>query len=175
MLALVLLVVVALVVTGVLLSTPAEHDLWVLNILVRVTDAGMFLAGAIASLLAVVAVILLRTGIQRSRARRRRAKALTPRTSSPAANAATPAATAAAAPPPATSVPAGTAAPSPATPDRSPDPHPGTRAAASTPAARPPVPASNLDLNEPEPTTNAAERQQLLAEADALTRDDPPR
>lgn len=151
-LALVLLLVVALVVAGVVLSPPTVHDLSVFRIVVPVTDAGMFLAGAAATLLAVIAVILVRSGLRRSRARRkevRAARAGSTRTSAPAVNAS-------------------------GSTSRTSDSGPRT----STGSGRTPVttPSSSGGSNAGEqPSTDSAERARLLAEADALTRDDPPR
>jgi hypothetical protein len=147
-LALVLLLVVAAVVAGVLLSTPAVHELSVFRVLIPVTDVGMFLAGAAVTLLAVIAIIVLRSGIRRSRARRKDIKAIQSRRSRSSAASAT------------TSVPAETL--------------PGAaRGGATTTGSEPATPAAGSVGDQP--STDSAERARLLAEADAATRDEPPR
>jgi hypothetical protein len=151
-LALVLLLIVAVAVAGVLLSSPTVHDFSVFRALIPVTDAGMFLAGAAVTLLAVIAIILLRTGIRRSRARRKQVKAIR----SGAARQSPPVAT--------TRVPAATSTGSTSSSAKRPDP----------PATADPAPSSGRAADD-QPSTDSAERARLLAEADAVTRDDPPR
>ncbi len=147
-LALVLLVLVLLFAGAVLLGSSASFDLTLLGATVPVTSAGVFLAGAAAMLVACLALTLLVVGLRRSRARRRRIKALR------SAAVATPGPSAQGSGGPRTEI------------SRSGDA--GTSGTARTTGGSS---AGSADA----PSTTAAERQSLLDETDEATRDHPHR
>jgi hypothetical protein len=73
-LALVLLILVVVFSVAIVVSNPAVYDLSLFRVMVPVTSAGVYFTGVGAALLTVVALLLLRLGIRRSRERRQRLK-----------------------------------------------------------------------------------------------------
>lgn len=147
--ALILLALVVVFSVAIVVSPPEFYDLSLFGALVPVNTTGVFVAGASAMLVALLALGLLRMGLRRSRAKRKELKAL--RSNAPAGSQTrasesrdTPAAKT-------------SAASAPSAPGRS-----------GTPAS----PASGGAQDSGRTTTTAAERQAMLDEADALTRDD---
>jgi predicted lipid-binding transport protein (Tim44 family) len=85
-LALVLLILVLLFGVAIVVSNPDVYQLSLFRVLVPVTSAGVFFTGFGAALVTIVALLLLRSGIRRSRENRRRLQAAErPATSSAAA------------------------------------------------------------------------------------------
>jgi Na+/melibiose symporter-like transporter len=149
-LGLILLVLVAVLVVAIFVSNPDVYDLSIFGAVVKVTSAGIFMTGAITMAVAILALLLLRTGVRRGRARRKQLKEL--ETSDAAASASTT--------PPETSTTTTT-----------------TETSRTTVTSKPREPkaateGSSLDVDGKSSTT-AAERQAMLDEADALTRDEP--
>jgi hypothetical protein len=147
-LGLILLVLVAVLVLAIFVSNPDIYDLSIFGAVVKVTSAGIFITGAITMAATILGLLLLRTGIRRGRARRKQLKEL--ETSDAAASAST--------------TPAETSTTT-------------TETSSTTVVNRPTNPEaakekSSLDL-EGKSSTTAAERQAMLDEADALTRDEP--
>jgi hypothetical protein len=147
----ILLVLVAVLVLAIFVSNPDIYDLSIFGAVVKVTSAGIFMTGAVAMAVTILALLLLRTGIRRGRARRKQLKELEATDPGAASTSATPEETSM------TST---------------------TTETSSTAAANEPTKAeaakekSSLDL-EGKSSTTAAERQAMLDEADALTRDEP--
>jgi flagellar biosynthesis/type III secretory pathway M-ring protein FliF/YscJ len=164
-LGLILLVLVAVLVIAIVVSNPQTYNLSIFGAVIPANGAGIFITGAIAMAVTILALLLLRTGIRRARARRKQLKALeasgdaVPKESiSPAERTTTDA----------------TAADGKAADRKSSD----TKASGSSGSdlAQPVEPASAreksaLDL-EGESSTTAAERQAMLEEADQVTRDE---
>ena len=151
-LGLILLVIVAIFGIAVVVSNPGVHELSIFRVLVPVTYAGIFFTGVGATIVAVLGVVLIRTGLRRARARRKERKELASATASNgSASSAAKADTEVAESKPA----------APKEPE-------AITAGSTAPAAR----ASSLDLDAPGSTT-AAERRALLDETDELTRDNP--
>jgi len=71
-LALVLLIIVLVFSVAIVVSNPDVYQLSLFRVLVPVTSAGVFFTGFGAALLTIVALLLLRTGVRRSRETRRR-------------------------------------------------------------------------------------------------------
>src|SRR5215210_1313218 len=71
-LALVLLILVVVFSVAIVVSNPAVYDLSLFRVLVPVTSAGIYFTGVGAAVLTVVALLLLRLGIRRSREQRQR-------------------------------------------------------------------------------------------------------
>jgi hypothetical protein len=147
----ILLVLVAVLVLAIFVSNPDIYDLSIFGAVVKVTSAGIFMTGAVTMAVTILALLLLRTGIRRGRARRKQLKEL--EATDPGA------------------------ASTSATPDETSMTSTATETS-STAAANEPTKAeaakekSSLDLDGKSSTT-AAERQAMLDEADALTRDEP--
>jgi flagellar biosynthesis/type III secretory pathway M-ring protein FliF/YscJ len=169
-LGLILLVLVAVLVIAIVVSNPQTYNLSIFGAVIPANGAGIFITGAIAMAVTILALLLLRTGIRRARARRKQLKALeasgdaVPKESISPAERTTTDATAADA----------TAADGKAADRKSSD----TKASGSSGSdlAQPVEPASAreksaLDL-EGESSTTAAERQAMLEEADQVTRDE---
>ena len=160
-LALVLLIVVVVFSVAIVVSNPAVYDLSLFRVLVPVTSAGVYFTGMGAALLTVVAVLLLRIGIRRSRERRQRL-----RTAEQAAIGGAPRTT-----------PGSRSETAPVTRRRSgcdrSHPH-RPLGAADDPDAPESGPTSNLELDPPTAAT-PAERQALLDEVDEISRDEPKR
>ena len=174
-LGLILLVLVAVLVIAIVVSNPQTYNLSIFGAVIPANGAGIFITGAIAMAITILALLLLRTGIRRARARRKQLKALeasgdaVPKESTSPAEPTTTDATAA----DATGTDA-TAADGKTTDGKSSD----TKAPGSSGSnlAEPVEPASSkeksaLDL-EGESSTTAAERQGMLDEADQVTRDE---
>ena len=169
-LGLILLVLVAVLVIAIVVSNPQTYNLSIFGAVIPANGAGIFITGAIAMAVTILALLLLRTGIRRARARRKQLKALeasgdaVPKESTSPAEPTTTDATATDA----------TAADGKAADGKSSD----TKASGSSGSdlAQPVEPASAreksaLDL-EGESSTTAAERQAMLDEADQVTRDE---
>jgi hypothetical protein len=150
-LGLILLVLVAVLVLAIFVSNPDIYDLSIFGAVVKVTSAGIFMMGAVTMAVTILALLLLRTGIRRSRARRKQLKELE--------------ASDAAAASPSTALaetPATTKTESPGTPVTN---EPSKPEAAAGDMSGPDLEAKS--------STTPAERQAMLDEADALTRDEP--
>ena len=147
--ALILLVLVAVLTVGIVVSNPDIYDLSIFGAVVRVSSAGIFLTGAITMALTIVALLLLRIGIRRGRARRKEIKALQASSDK---------------------VPSETTSPEDSTTSKTSDSSTGTDSAATEPTTT--TEESSLELDG-ESSTTAAERQAMLDEADAVTRDEP--
>jgi flagellar biosynthesis/type III secretory pathway M-ring protein FliF/YscJ len=150
-LGLILLVLVVVLVLAIFISNPDIYDLSIFGAVVKVTSAGIFITGAITMAVTILAVLLLRTGIRRGRARRKQLKELETSDAAAASASTTPAET---------STTTTT-----------------TETSSTTVTRKPTEPEtakekSSLDP-EGESSTTAAERQAMLDEADALTRDEP--
>jgi hypothetical protein len=146
--ALILLVLVAVLTVGIAVSNPDIYDLSIFGAVVKVSSVGIFLTGAITMALTVVALLLLRVGIRRGRARRKEIKELQAASDK---------------------VPASPEEDSTTTSKTS---------DTSTASDSTTEPASTTDEKpsletEGESSTTAAERQAMLDEADAITRDEP--
>lgn len=147
----ILLVLVAVLVLAIFISNPDIYDLSIFGAVVKVTSAGIFMTGAVTMAVTILALLLLRTGIRRSRARRKQLKELEASDASAPNTSATPAET---------STTTTT-----------------TETTSITVTNKPTKPEaaeekSSLDLEDKSSTT-AAERQGMRDEADALKRDQP--
>jgi hypothetical protein len=71
-LALLLLIIVLVFSVAIVVSNPDVYQLSLFRVLVPVTSAGVFFTGFGAALVTIIALLLLRTGIRRSRETRRR-------------------------------------------------------------------------------------------------------
>jgi len=148
--ALILLVLVAVLTVGIVVSNPDIYDLSIFGAVVRVSSAGIFLTGAITMALTIVALLLLRIGIRRGRARRKEIKALQASSEK---------------------VPSETTSPEDSTTSKTSDGSTATDSATIEPTTTTKE-ESSLELDG-ESSTTAAERQAMLDEADAVTRDEP--
>lgn len=153
--ALILLALVAVFCVAIVVSPPEFYDLSLFGALIPVNTTGVFVAGAAAMLVALVALGLLRMGLRRSRAKRKELKTL--RSNAPAATRQSPAASGRGATP----------APESAAPRSSAPAVTGASGRSATPASTPPG-----THDGPGSRTTAAERQAMLDETDALTRED---
>jgi hypothetical protein len=151
-LALILLVLVAVLVVAIVVSNPEVYDLSIFGAVVPANSAGIFITGAVAMAVTILALLLLRTGIRRGRARRTERKVLLQ-----AAGDKLPGSSASSEE---TSTTTSKASDTSATSD----------SGATEPTTT--KEKSSLDL-EGEPSTTSAERQAMLDEADALTKDEP--
>ena len=156
-LALVLLILVVVFSVAIVVSNPAVYDLSLFRVLVPVTSAGVYFTGVAAALLTMVALLLLRLGIRRSREQRQRLRSAEQAAvgSAPSAPSAQSSGTGSSA---ASGVPvhAGSSPSAPLTDD--------TDATSG--------PTSNLELDPPTAIT-PEERKALLDEADEISRDEP--
>jgi hypothetical protein len=75
-LALILLVLVAVLSVGIVVSNPQIYELSIFGAVIPANTAGIFITGAVAMAVTILALLFLRSGIGRSRARRDRIKAL---------------------------------------------------------------------------------------------------
>jgi flagellar biosynthesis/type III secretory pathway M-ring protein FliF/YscJ len=75
-LALILLVLVAVLAVAIVVSNPQIYELSIFGAIIPANSAGIFITGAVAMAVTILALFLLRGGIRRSRARRDRIKAL---------------------------------------------------------------------------------------------------
>jgi flagellar biosynthesis/type III secretory pathway M-ring protein FliF/YscJ len=149
-LALVLLVLVAVLVAAIVFSNPQIHELSIFGAIIPVNTAGIFITGAVGMAVTILALLLLRSGIRRARARRDRIKAL---------EASDQAATSGSSRSVETSTTTTTKTSSPSASSR-----------ALEPQASRNNPATDLDS---ESSKTPAERQAMLDEADDLTREEP--
>jgi len=152
-LGLILLVLVLVLVVAMVVSNPQVYDLSIFGAVVPANALGIFLTGAIAMAVTILALLLIRSGIRRARARRSKLKALEA-SDEGAASASTSSAEA-----------------STTTTDAKTSTTPVTSAATAPEA---PKDQSTLDVQKRSSTT-AAERKAMLDEADELTRDEPQR
>jgi hypothetical protein len=169
-LGLILLVLVAVLVIAIVVSNPQTYNLSIFGAVIPANGAGIFITGAIAMAVTILALLLLRTGIRRARARRKQLKALE------ASGDAVPKESTSPAEPTTTDAKAtdAKATDAKATDAKTID----TKASGSSgsdhsePVEPPPArEKSALDL-EGESSTTAAERQAMLDEADQVTRDE---
>jgi hypothetical protein len=146
--ALILLVLVAVLTVGIAVSNPDIYDLSIFGAVVKVSSVGIFLTGAITMALTVVALLLLRIGIRRGRARRKEIKELQ-----------------------AASDKAPASSEEDSTTSKTSDTSTASDSATTEPAH------TTKEASSPEveggSSTTAAERQAMLDEADAITRDEP--
>ncbi len=146
--ALILLVLVTVLTVGIAVSNPDIYDLSIFGAVVKVSSVGIFLTGAITMALTVVALLLLRIGIQRGRARRKEIKEL--QTASDKALA---------------------SSEEDSTTSKTSDTSTARDSATTEPAH------TTKETSSPEveggSSTTAAERQAMLDQADAITRDEP--
>ena len=155
-LALVLLILVVVFSVAIVVSNPTVYDLSLFRVLVPVTSAGVYFTGVGAALLTVVALLLLRLGIRRTRERRQRLKTAEQAAIGSAAEAAS-----------------GTRSPVRSGSAADKESVSSTDRLADDPdASEPSGPTSNLELDPPTATT-PAERRALLDEVDELSRDEP--
>jgi ABC-type nickel/cobalt efflux system permease component RcnA len=157
-LALVLLILVVVFSVAIVVSNPAVYDLSLFRVLVPVTSAGVYFTGIGAALVTVVALLLLRVGIRRSREQRQRLRT------------AEQAATRQRGSTPVGSSGAGSSVASDASADEARLPR--TSQPADDPDAPASGPTANLELDPPTAMT-PAERRALLDEVDGLSRDEP--
>jgi hypothetical protein len=153
-LALVLLILVVVFSVAIVVSNPAVYDLSLFRVIVPVTSAGVYFTGIGAALLTVVALLLLRLGIRRSRERRQRLRTAEQAAIGSASGRAT-------TPSGGTGSPAADKESVPSTDRLVDDPD----------ASEPSGPTSNLELDPPTAST-PAERRALLDEVDELSRDE---
>ena len=159
-LALILLVLVAVLVVAIVVSNPEVYDLSIFGAVVPANSAGIFITGAVAMAVTILALLLLRTGMRRGRARRTERKVLLQaagdKLPGPAAS------------PDETSTTTRRPSDTSATSDS------GTTEPTTTKTTEPTTTKekSSLDL-EGESSTTPAERQAMLDETDALTKDEP--
>ena len=150
-LGLILLVLVAVLVVAIFASNPDIYDLSIFGAVLNVTSGGIFITGAITMAVTILALLLLRTGIRRGRARRKQLKELAASDADAAGDSTTPAETSTT--------------------------RTTTKTSSTTVTSRPAEPEaakekSSLDA-EGGSSITAAERQAMLDEADALTRGEP--
>jgi hypothetical protein len=178
-LSLILLVLVAVLVVAIVVSNPEVYDLSIFGAVVPANAAGIFITGAVAMAVTILALLLLRMGIRRGRARRTERKVLlqaasdklpgssanreetsttTSRTSDTSATRDSD-----------TTEPTTTRSTEPTTTTRTTEPTTSTRGTEPTTTSEE---KSSLEL-EGESSTTPAERQAMLDEADALTKDEP--
>lgn len=159
-LAVILLVLVAVLVVAIFVSNPDIYELSIFGAVVPVTSAGVFITGAVAMAVIILALLLLRTGIRRGRARRKEIKSL--QTSSdnvPSSSAAQ-----------AEDSSATTSGKASDTSDATESATAATESAAAEPSTTKETSSREV---EGESSTTPAERRAMLDEADALTRDEP--
>jgi flagellar biosynthesis/type III secretory pathway M-ring protein FliF/YscJ len=74
--ALILLVLVAVLVVAIVVSNPQTYELSIFGAVIPANSAGIFITGAVAMAVTILALLMLRMGIRRARARRKQLKAL---------------------------------------------------------------------------------------------------
>ena len=150
-LALILLVLVAVLVVAIVVSNPEIYDLSIFGAVVPVNSAGIFITGAVAMAVTILAILLLRMGIRRGRARRTERKVLLQ-----AAGDKLPGSV--------------SAEETSTTTSKTSD----TSATSDSETTEPTTTKekSSLELEGGESSTTSAERQAMLDEADALTKDE---
>jgi flagellar biosynthesis/type III secretory pathway M-ring protein FliF/YscJ len=147
-LAVILLVLVAVLVVAIVVSNPQPYELSIFGAIIPANAAGIFITGAVTMAVALLAVLLLRMGIRRARARRNKLKALEASDEAATSGATQTSTTTTKTKTSSTTVTSG----------------------ALEPEASNEKPASDL---ERESATTPAERQAMLEEADELTREEP--
>jgi flagellar biosynthesis/type III secretory pathway M-ring protein FliF/YscJ len=155
-LALILLVLVAVLVVAIVVSNPEIYDLSIFGAVVPVNSAGVFITGAIAMAVTILAILLLRTGIRRGRARRTERKVLLQAAGD--------------------KVPRSSANPEETSTTTSTTKTPDTSATNDSETTEPTTTTTKEKSSpevEGESSTTASERQAMLDEADMLTRDEP--
>lgn len=162
-LALILLVLVAVLVIAIVVSNPEVYDLSIFGAVVPANAAGIFITGAVAMAVTILALLLLRTGIRRGRARRTERKVLMQ-----AAGDKLPGSRAN---PEETSTTTSKTSDTSATSD-SDTTEPTTTSSSTEPATTSSKEKSSLEP-EGESSTTPAERRAMLDEADALAKDEP--
>jgi hypothetical protein len=150
-LALILLVLVAVLVVAIVVSNPEVYDLSIFGAVVPVNSAGIFITGAVAMAVTILAILLLRMGIRRGRARRTERKVLLQA--------------------------AGDKLPGSASAEETSTTTSKTSDTSATSDSETTEPTttkekSSLELEGGESSTTWAERQAMLDEADALTKDE---
>ena len=153
-LAVILLVLVAVLVVAIFVSNPDIYELSIFGAVVPVTSAGVFITGAVAMAVIILALLLLRTGIRRGRARRKEIKALQASTDNVPSSSATQAEDSTA-----------------TTSDKASDTSDATESVTAEPSITKEAPSREVEGGES--STTPAERRAMLDEADALTRDEP--
>ena len=150
-LALILLVLVAVLVVAIVVSNPEIYDLSIFGAVVPVNSAGIFITGAVAMAVTILAILLLRMGIRRGRARRTERKVLLQAAGDKLPGSAS-------------------AVETSTTTSKTSD----TSATSDSETTEPTTTKekSSLDLEGGESSTTWAERQAMLDEADALTKDE---
>jgi hypothetical protein len=151
-LALILLVLVAVLVVAIVVSNPEIYDLSIFGAVVPVNSAGIFITGAVAMAVTILAILLLRMGIRRGRARRTERKVLLQAAGDKL---------------PGSASAEETSTTTSKTSDTSATSDSGTTEPTTT------TEKSSLELEGGESSTTWAERQAMLDEADALTKDEP--
>ena len=151
--ALILLVLVAVLVVAIVVSNPQTYELSIFGAVIPANSAGIFITGAIAMAVTILALLMLRMGIRRARARRKQLKAL--EASDQTA-------------PPETARPVETSTTTSDTKSST------TSVAGDGTESEVAKEKSALDLQS-ESSTTAAERKAMLDEADELTRKEPPK
>ena len=158
-LALVLLILVVVFSVAIVVSNPTVYNLSLFRVLVPVTSAGVYFTGIGAALLTVIALLLLRVGIRRSREQRQRLRAAEQgATSTPTTTSATPSGAGSSVRSDETAGDGAAADSAQQTKDAD---APGTSG-----------PPSNLELDPP-PAMPVGERRALLDEVDDLSREEP--
>jgi hypothetical protein len=150
---LILLVLVAVLVVAIVVSNPEIYDLSIFGAVVPVNSAGIFITGAVAMAVTILAILLLRMGIRRGRARRTERKVLLQAAGEKL-------------PGPASAEETSTTTSK--TSDTSATSHSETTQPTTTTKDK-----SSLELEGGDSSTTWAERQAMLDEADALTKDEP--
>jgi hypothetical protein len=150
-LALILLVLVAVLVVAIVVSNPEIYDLSIFGAVVPVNSAGIFITGAVAMAVTILAILLLRMGIRRGRARRTERKLLLQAAGDKL---------------PGSASAEETSTTTSKTSDTSATSDSGTTEPTTT------TEKSSLELEGGESSTTWAERQAMLDEADALTKDE---
>jgi hypothetical protein len=145
----ILLVLVAVLVLAIFVSNPDIYDLSIFGAVVKVTSAGIFMTGAVTMAVTILALLLLRTGIRRGRARRQQLKELEASDGAAASSSATSAETSTTT----------------------------TETSSTTVTNKPTKPEAAKEKSGPDlegkSSTTPAERQAMLDEADARIRDEP--
>jgi type IV secretory pathway TrbL component len=152
-LAVILLVLVAVLVVAIFVSNPDIYELSIFGAVVPVTSAGVFITGAVAMAVIILALLLLRTGIRRGRARRKEIKALQASSDNVLSSSATQAEDSTA-----------------TTSGKASDTSDATESVTAEPSTTKETSSREV---EGESSTTAAERRAMLDEADALTLDEP--
>ena len=152
-LAVILLVLVAVLVVAIFVSNPDIYELSIFGAVVPVTSAGVFITGAVAMAVTILALLLLRTGIRRGRARRKEIKALQASTDNVLSSSTTQAEDSTV-----------------TTSGKTSDTSDATESVTAEPSTTKETSSREV---EGESSTTPAERRAMLDEADALTRDEP--